>query len=183
MLLPLSRQARSRSSVWRDCSKSCANGGGLAEFLDTRGLDIVDRLAAHPHTLSHGDYRLDNLCLRESGEGLEVTTFDWQGPSRAPGVLDLAYFVSGNLREDVAPHESHLVAAYHEELVRGGVSDYPLERCRHGYELAKLLVAYRIILGIEMLDFQSERGTALIDGWLARLSASLPADCQALLDG
>ncbi|UCE84755.1 MAG: phosphotransferase [Deltaproteobacteria bacterium] len=140
------------------------------------------RLAALPRTLAHGDYRLDNMCLRGEGPELQVTTFDWQGPYRGPGVVDLAYFITGNLDvATAAASERALVRAYHDTLVERGVTEYGFDACWHGHQLSKLLIAYRIVLGIDMIDFQSERGVRLIDTWLERLSALLPDDCEALL--
>ena len=75
----------------------------LGEFLEERGLELVERLAAEPPTLAHGDYRLDNMCLEPGGPG--ITTFDWQGPNRGPGAVDLAYFICGNLAVEVAAVE------------------------------------------------------------------------------
>ncbi len=157
---------------------------GLGSFLDARALDVIDRLAALPHTLSHGDYRLDNMCLgRDAAGRLDVATFDWQGPYRGPGVIDLAYFISGNLdAAESRPHEVELVRAYHDELAKHGVADFAFERCWHGYQLSKLLIVYRVILSFHMIDFQNERGVKLIDTWLERLSALLPDDYERLLE-
>jgi hypothetical protein len=154
----------------------------LGDFLDARALDVVDRLAALPRTLAHGDYRLDNMCFRGDAPAMQVTTFDWQGSYRGPGVVDLAYFISGNL--DVATaagSERELVRAYHATLIENGVKSYGFDECWHGHQLSKLLITYRIILGVDMIDFQNERGVRLIDTWLERLSALLPSDYEALL--
>ena len=72
--------------------------------------------------------------------------------------------------------------AYHEELLGRGVRDYPLAALENAYQLAKLWVCYRMIMGIDLLDFQNERGAKLIDTWLERLSALLPPDYAARLD-
>jgi hypothetical protein len=122
------------------------------------------------------------MCFRGDAPAMQVTTFDWQGSYRGPGVVDLAYFISGNL--DVATaagSERELVRAYHATLIENGVKSYGFDECWHGHQLSKLLITYRIILGVDMIDFQNERGVRLIDTWLERLSALLPSDYEALL--
>ena len=59
--------------------------------------------------------------------------------------------------------------------------DFSFEACWEGYQLSKLLITYRIILGVDLIDFQQGRGVALLDTWLARLSALVPEDCVSLL--
>lgn len=153
----------------------------LARWLEARGPELMARLGAMPRTLLHGDYRLDNMCLADEPGGVSIAAFDWQGPTRGPGVFDAAYFLPGSLPSGDAALERELLGIYHGELVERGVGDYSFEACRAGYELAKLAIAYRFIMGVDMLDLYHERGAALMDTWLARQAALLPPHYPALL--
>ena len=156
----------------------------LADWLCENGSRVMQRIAARPYTLVHGDYRLDNCFLSGKETGTRVVAFDWQGVTWAPGALDLAYFISGNLPRgragEVAPA---LVGAYHEALCAGGVVGYDLESCRRDYELCLLFVAYRMIAGMHLLDFTNERGNRMVHEWLGRLDALLPDDWERRLSG
>ena len=58
---------------------------------------ILDELAAMPHTLVHFDYRADNLFFDDAGA---VVVIDWQAISQGGGVADVAYLLSQNLTVD-----------------------------------------------------------------------------------
>jgi Ecdysteroid kinase-like family len=89
----------------------------------------IARRAEPPHTVSHGDFRLDNL-LFEPGVRRPVVV-DWQTPSWTGGSYDAAYFIGGCLSvEDRRAHEADLLAHYHDALCRQGVQGYPLEQLR-----------------------------------------------------
>ncbi|CUU55106.1 Phosphotransferase enzyme family protein [Parafrankia irregularis] len=94
------------------------------------------RRIRHRTSLIHGDYRLDNLLFTADGQ---VVTVDWQTLEAGFPGRDLAYFLSTALP---APQrrrqETSLVAAYHERLLRHGVTDYPLDACFEDYRLGTL---------------------------------------------
>jgi hypothetical protein len=100
--------------------------------LGPEAIATVQRLGTHltnwltgyagPLTLTHGDYRLDNLMFGDSG----VAVVDWGGVAHGPGPSDLAYFLGAGL----LPHarrldEEALVASYRTELGRFGVTVSP----------------------------------------------------------
>lgn len=86
---------------------------------------FVPRLAAHlrtglegPATVTHGDFRLDNLLFG----GDRVVVVDWQTVARGPGLSDLAYFLgAGLVVEDRRAHERDLVGQYRDQMVSLGV--------------------------------------------------------------
>lgn len=168
----------------------------LALWLERNGRRVLDHLSRPPRTLVHGDYRLDNLFFTP-GEGdggrhgvpdefaaERVTAIDWQGAGQARGPIDAAYFVTGNVAPEVAGRcEGDLLAAYHAELVERGVRDYPPEACRRDYEIAKVFIAYRLMMASDdLIDLSHERGVRLMARWWQRLEALLPEDPQALLE-
>ncbi len=103
-----------------------------ARYLDTAGVDLVERFADRigtwltgrdgPSTVTHGDYRLDNLMFASADGGPQVAAVDWQTPGHGSGLTDLAYFLgAGLLPEDRRAHERQLVEWYVAELARRGV--------------------------------------------------------------
>jgi hypothetical protein len=155
----------------------------IAEWLDANGIALMNHLASPPLALSHGDYRLDNLLFGSSVDGPTLAAVDWQGAGCGRPPLDVGYFLMTNLNVNLAAEsELRLVGSYHEELLARGVGGYPFEECWRDYELSKLFLVYRMLMGGNLLDLSHERGQILIDRILARLLALLPTgDLDALL--
>nr|MDT0663947.1 phosphotransferase [Micromonospora sp. DSM 115978] len=102
-----------------------------AELTATWGSHTASRFS-----LIHGDYRLDNLMF--DGD-TEVVAVDWQTLEIGFPARDLAYFLSTALPPEVRrAHEVSLVAAYHEQLVAHGVTDYPGDECFEDYRRGML---------------------------------------------
>jgi aminoglycoside phosphotransferase (APT) family kinase protein len=82
-------------------------------------------LRAGPNTVSHGDFRLDNLLFQPAGARPVVV--DWQTAAWGAPASDVAYFVGGCLSvEDRRVHEQDLLVRYHEALRHRGVDSYSL---------------------------------------------------------
>jgi aminoglycoside phosphotransferase (APT) family kinase protein len=87
-----------------------------------RALRALDR---QPHTLIHGDVRLDNLLFDAGERRAPVAIVDWQNVSRGPGVADVSYFLVQSLTaEEFRDHAEDLLAHYHRSLRGHGVRDY-----------------------------------------------------------
>ena len=70
-----------------------------------------------PKTITHGDYRLDNMLFATPEGGPPVTVVDWQTPAHGSPITDLSYFVgAGLLPPDRRAHERELVSVYLEAL-------------------------------------------------------------------
>ena len=87
------------------------------------GLDFVNQLERlipayvaakdEPFTVTHGDYRLDNLMFATTADGVPCAVVDWQTPGHGNGVGDLAYFIgAGLLPNDRRKYEWELVDLY-----------------------------------------------------------------------
>ncbi len=75
-----------------------------------------------PLTVTHGDYRLDNLLFATPAGGPPVTAVDWQTPGHGGPVGDLAYFLgAGLVSDDRRSAETELVEDYRRALESGGV--------------------------------------------------------------
>jgi Ecdysteroid kinase-like family len=103
-----------------------------------------------PFTLTHGDYRLDNLLYSPApastfsapsvdgrSPGSVAVAVDWQTPAIGMGGIDIGYFVgAGLLAEDRREHERYLVNLWHHHLCTYGVTGYSADNAwddyRHG---------------------------------------------------
>lgn len=138
--------------------------------------DIPGWLAAHadmPCTLTHGDFRLDNIFFAPDGS---VALIDWQLCMRAPGQSDLVYFCANNLTIDVRrAHERDLIERYAHGLYAAGVAEdqISVESVTYGYHEG--LVFYATSFGASLLsiDPSNERGIALFDALVERTFTAL----------
>ena len=103
-----------------------------ARHLSSEALDLVRRFAdalvdwvlgrPEPWSVTHGDFRLDNLLFGTDEGGPPVTTVDWQTPGHGSPIGDLSYFLGAGPRpHDRAAHERGLVDRYATALTEYGV--------------------------------------------------------------
>jgi hypothetical protein len=121
---------------------------------------LMERVEGHlldrprPWTVTHGDYRLDNLLFG----GERVAVVDWQTVGHGPGLADLSYFVGASLHvEDRRAHERDLVQAYSEAMRSAGVDGLDPDTCWAGYRrhtFSGLIMA----VAASMLVGQTDRG-------------------------
>jgi aminoglycoside/choline kinase family phosphotransferase len=148
-------------------------GGAVDAGTDGRGTAFLEELArripayvaglGEPWTVTHGDYRLDNLLFCREPGSPPCTVVDWQTPGHGNGAVDLAYFIgAGLLPPERREMEWDLVARW-----RAGVE-------AHGHVLdpdavdraIRLLGAYaRAIVGdgfstLDLLASAARRGGA-----------------------
>ena len=110
---------------------------------------LLQRLDGLPHTLVHGDFRLDNLLFGDGVQTPLLTMLDWQIVLRGPGIYDLGYFLSQSLStEDRRAHEADLLALYHDHLRQQGVQNCEKEELYQAYRLVSLYcLVYPMIAG------------------------------------
>ena len=132
---------------------------------------ILDDLAAMPHTLVHFDFRADNLFFSDDGS---VVVIDWQAISQGGGVADVGYFISQNLSIDNRrAHENDLLHSYHDALVANGVGDYDFETLLSDYRVGIACGWMIPVLAVGSLDFTSERAIALWTAVIERTQDAL----------
>jgi hypothetical protein len=142
----------------------------VADYASFR-TQIIDDLAAMPHTLVHFDFRADNLLYDTDGS---VAVVDWQTISQGGGAADLGYFLSQNLStEDRRGHETSLLRAYHDALVAHGVTDYDFETLQSDYRVGITCGWVIPVLAVGTLDFTSERAVALWTAVIERAQNAL----------
>ena len=135
----------------------------LRNYVDgyaARRPEILEQLAAMPHTLVHFDFRADNLFFDDADGSIAVV--DWQTISQGGSVADIGYFLSQNLStDDRREHEADLLRAYHDALVANGVTDYSYEQLVADYPVGIDCGWIIPVLAVGSLDFTSERAVAL----------------------
>ncbi len=97
-----------------DALRGVAGDTGVA-MVDELGQKLPGYVAAksEPYTVTHGDYRLDNMLFGTSAGGAACAVVDWQTPGHGNGISDLAYFIgAGLLPDDRRRHEWDLVEQY-----------------------------------------------------------------------
>jgi hypothetical protein len=86
-----------------------------------------------PHTVQHGDYRLDNLLFDVGGAG-NVHILDWGTVAHATGLTDVSYFIGASLNEaQRADHERDLVRLYYDTLAGFDIGNYSWDDCWRDY--------------------------------------------------
>jgi hypothetical protein len=139
--------------------------GGIPEW--------IARHADEPITMTHGDFRLDNLFFLEDGS---VAVIDWQLSMRAPGQADLVYFCANNLTVEMRrAHEDELIERYVNGLYDNGVSPetVSIETVRRGYTEGLLFYAVSFGASLLTIDPANERGAALFDVLVRRTFAAV----------
>ena len=108
-------------------------------------------------SLMHGDYRLDNLLF--DPDRTAITVVDWQTwASDCPPATWPTSPATSLLPETARrPSTSDLVAAYHDELLAYGVTDYDLDTCWRDYRVGMLQVPLISVLGCAFADLHRAR--------------------------
>jgi hypothetical protein len=157
-----------------------------ADRLSVEQLDLASRVAAGlpylfaqragmPVTVTHGDYRLDNMLFGTGGNGTPLAVVDWQTAGTGPGLADASYFLgAGLLPEDRRKHERALIEAYHQALIAGGVEGYDWDTCWTDYRrfsYGGLVMA----MAASMLVERTDRGDDMFMAMATR-------HCEQILD-
>lgn len=129
-----------------------------------------------PLTVTHGDYRLDNMMF---GGPYPLAVVDWQSPGIGLGAADAAYFMGTALNPELRRDcERDLLAGYFIELERYGVSGYSFDRCWSDYCRGSLGGLVMAVIA-SMIVGQTARGDAMFMA-MARRSAAMAIDLDAV---
>jgi aminoglycoside phosphotransferase (APT) family kinase protein len=139
-------------------------------------------LADHggPRTVTHGDYRLDNLLIHPTTG--EVAVVDWQTCTVGNPMADVAYFIgAGLLPRDRREHEQDLVHTYLHDLTAAGVDQVDDDAAWTDYRRgtwAGLVMA----VGASMVVERTDRGDQMFLAMASRHAAhAVDLDAAALL--
>ena len=142
-------------------------GADLDDDVVEMGGRFVARLRSYyehrpePHTVTHNDFRLDNLLFGTAEGGPPVAVVDWQTVGVGPALSDVSYFLGAGLSvEDRRAHEEELVRGYHEALVAAGVTGYDADRCWADYR-AFAFAGFHMAVLASMIVERTDRGDAM----------------------
>lgn len=112
-----------------------------------------------PMSISHGDYRLDNMMLATVPNADPMTVVDWQTVKVAPPTMDVSYYLGACLStEDRRLHQTSILQHYQAQLAALGI-DYPWDALWNDY---RRYAVYGLILGAFALKVpQTERGDSM----------------------
>jgi hypothetical protein len=153
-----------------------------AERAITRFDEVVATFAQGPHTLVHGDFRLDNLLFAPPDPEMAALgadepvpwVLDWQLAAGGRGPYDLAFFLAGSMTPNQRRlHERAIVERYHGYLQLGGVGDYSLDDCWRDYRLGHVLNLPNPITALVAVPPGNERGAELLARNAERALAAL----------
>ena len=146
----------------------------IGERFGQQIIAILDEMARPPLTISHGDYRPDNLFFATQDGGAPLTVIDWQIMSIGRGTFDFAYFMDGSFPPaERKAREAVLLKMYHDILLERGVSDYSYDQCWEDYRISSLFCWLYTVIALGTLDVANERGLALFTANIERNSAAL----------
>ncbi len=87
-----------------------------------------------PHTVTHGDFRLDNLLFGRTPSAPPLVVVDFQTAGRGYGAGDVSYFLGGSLPIGARrAEEERLVRLWWEGLAARGVEGYGWDACWRDY--------------------------------------------------
>lgn len=154
-----------------------------ADSLSRRVIDWCERFVPNipswmqsyktwPPTLTHGDFRLDNMFFDADGA---VTLIDWQLSMRCPSTTDLVYFLGTNIPTEMRRElQGELIERYAARMREGGVPAEwaDPERITQGYAEGCLFYCTSFAASILTLDPANARGAALMDSLVRRAFSS-----------
>ncbi len=165
--------------------------GTYTKYLDAESVGLIERFGEKipawvegrtlPNTVTHGDYRLDNLMFASADGGYPVATVDWQTPGHGPASGDVSYFLgAGPLPEVRREIERPLVDRYCAALADYGVDvdgqEMWQQYCRDAYAgVIMAVVASQIVGG-------SDRSEAMFAAMATRHARhALDLNAEALI--
>jgi thiamine kinase-like enzyme len=123
---------------------------------------LIEKAPKNHLTISHFDFRVDNLFFDPDNRENPIIIFDWGAAVIHRGVIDLSYFLGGSLEIDLRRQiEREIVSLYHERLLEKGVSGYSFDECWQDYMMGTLIYAYIPVLAFASLDTSDERAKIL----------------------
>lgn len=130
-------------------------------------------------TLTHGDFRLDNMLFDARDGEVPLAVLDWQSPAIGLGAVDVAYFMGLAISiEDRRRHERHLLGYYLDRLRSHGVRGYDYDALYRDYRLT-LMSAVATAVFASASTKRTERGDAMFLA-MARGGCAQAIDCDAL---
>lgn len=142
---------------------------------------MLTGLSRSPRTITHTDFRLDNLFFGDGG----VTVIDWQLTTRSGGAYDIAYLLAQSMDVQLRrEHERAILQSWYERLCAAGVRGYSFDQALADYAAGILVCLVIPVNAGADIDLGNERGEALMRALTERgFSAALDVDWKGVLAG
>ena len=157
----------------------------LAEAYGPRVATHMAELARGTRTLTHGDFRLENMFFDPAGSE-RFKVIDWQATGLIScGLYDVAYFMATSVSTEVRRViEREALDQYHGILCARGVTDFTLEECWRLYRQCMLHMLLPCICACGGLDMANPRIRKLGETLVIRTLAAIEdLDADEFLPG
>ena len=132
---------------------------------------LLDDLATEPTTMTHGDWRADNLLFEPDGS---VAALDFQLIGTGRGTYDLAYFITQSLdRADAAEHERNLFDRWRSAVEAAGVPAADNSNAWEDYRKAALFCLVYPVVAWRGMDAGDPRQVGLASTMLERFDRAV----------
>ena len=156
--------------VTREMGGSDAIAAVGPKFSDAIAGLLAD-LNREPRTMTHGDFRADNILFQANGDPVLL---DFQLIGSGSAAYDLAYFVTQSLDPEVAStHERGLFDRWMARLQQQGVPAADLDRMWEDYRTAALFCLVYPIVASRGMDLSDPRQRGLVDCMNQRLGRAI----------
>ncbi|MDQ3108107.1 MAG: ecdysteroid 22-kinase family protein, partial [Actinomycetota bacterium] len=132
---------------------------------------LLADLNREPRTMTHGDYRADNILFAADGS---PALLDFQLIGSGSGAYDLAYFITQSLDPEVASvQERPLFDRWCARLQELGVPASDLDRMWEDYRIAALFCLVYPVVASRGMDLSDPRQYGLVDCMNTRLGRAI----------
>ena len=132
---------------------------------------LLQDLNEAPRTMTHGDYRADNILVGDDGH---IALLDFQLIGSGSGAYDLAYFVTQSLDAGVASaNEKALFDRWTAGLLERGIPKSDLGGMWEQYRKAALFCLVYPIVASRGMDLDDPRQRGLVDCMNTRLCRAI----------
>jgi hypothetical protein len=156
-------------SMWEPFLARCgdwltAEERKLGDRVRGRITELTHRADGKPLTITHGDFRSDNLFF-DLADGSPCALVDWQISLRVhSGMNDVVYFLGGSCDRKMAKKQGEeLTRHYYDELCRAGVTEFPWDDAVDMAKAGALTSLIYAVAGGADIDMGNERGERLLE--------------------
>lgn len=123
-------------------------------------------------SLTHNDYRLDNLMFTHGAEP-ECVAVDWQTFTVSHPGFDVGLMLGASVPTELRrAHEEELLRVYYDRLIALGVKSYGFSDCIEDFHYGAFLGVKNAVVGLRGVTM-TDRGLTMFDTKLGRACATI----------
>jgi len=156
----------------------------VGDRLNWQGDRLAELVRHVPRTIVHWDYRADNLIFDQPDAKDPVIVLDWQLAQRSIGAFDMARLFCGSVPGEIQrSRHRQFLSVWHGELLKAGVTDYPLDLAWLHFQIGLLACLYIPVSFYRVGMAAGDRGCALINAMIFRyFRAAVETNALQVLD-